>query len=725
MSLIDSYKRLTVKRSTWTGLLLVFVAALTLEATSLIQVFSSQKALAEEASKRANIQLESSRNQIMDVIDQAEAAVRNGIWITQWCLDYQDSLPRVCWRMVNDNPVLVGSSVSLVPGYSPRHPLYAPYVFRDGDSLVSRSLATQEYDYPSQEWFVKPIENDCAYWSEPYIDFGGGEVLMTTYSVPVKDQQGTTGAVLTGDISLGWLSSTIGDLPIYPHATNLMISREGRVMVSPSKGVAMNKTVQELAEEIKNNTDYKELNRAMLAGETGSIKMLYRGIKSQAYYAPIDRLGWSMCIVIPEDDIFGGIRRINLLVKLLQLLGLAMLIMILRSLVKSQIKYRNLDERKERMERELQIARNIQMAMVPKGNPPFPDRHDLDISADIVPAKEVGGDLYDYYIRDGKLFFCIGDVSGKGIPASLVMAVTRSVFRTLSSKEESPAKIVTAMNDSMTEVNDSVMFVTLFCGALDLTNGHLRFCNAGHNPPFILTDSIQALPVEANLPLGIVPSMVFKEQEYTLAKDDALFLYTDGLSEAENKEHEQFGEDRMMSALSGRKSAEEHLENIKRKVGEFVGNAPQSDDLTMLFLHYLGAEPAPRITLENDIRQLERLPEWLETITSGTGLDDLTMTNINLALEEAVTNVMLYAYPEGVTGQVELEALRKDGRLEFVLSDSGKPFDPTAAPKADTTASLADRPIGGLGIHLVRTIMDSVRYERKDGKNYLYMSKNI
>ena len=425
------------KRSTWAGLLLVFVAALTLEATWFVQSYLARKGLEEETLKRAESELKSSRNQIMDVIDQAEAAVRHSIWIAQWSLDYPDSLHRVCYRMVEDNPVLVGSSVALVPGHNRRRPLYAPYVCRDGDSLVYHSLATEAYDYPSQEWFVKPIELGEGYWSEPYFDTGGGEVLMTTFSVPIRDKRGQPAAVLTGDISLDGLSDVIGNIQIYPHATALMISRTGRFMVSQNKELVMQKTVHEVVESIRDNKDFKELNRAMLAGETGNIRMKYLGSERFVYYAPIERTGWSMCIVIPHEDIYADIRRIGRIVLLFQLFGLAMLVLILLSLVQGQRKYLELEERKEKMQGELRIASAIQMSMVPKESTTLPEREDLDLAAEIVPAKEVGGDLYDYFIRDGKLFFCIADVSGKGIPASLVMAVTRTSFRTLSVQRDS------------------------------------------------------------------------------------------------------------------------------------------------------------------------------------------------------------------------------------------------------------------------------------------------
>ena len=239
------------------------------------------------------------------------------------------------------------------------------------------------------------------------------------------------------------------------------------------------------------------------------------------------------------------------------------------------------------MQGELKVASDIQMAMVPKIFPPFPKRDDLDLSASIVPAKEVGGDLYDFFIRDEKLHFCIGDVSGKGVPASLLMAVTRTQYRTLAAQHDSPAQIVSTINDSMDEINENNMFVTFFCGVLDLKTGHMKYCNAGHNAPYILTDAIRELPVEPNLPLGVLSGFEFAEQSVDLNYDDALLLYTDGLNEAENIHHEQFGESGIRAVLHTRRTAQEQIDALKAAVAAFVGEAEPSDDLTMLFLHYL------------------------------------------------------------------------------------------------------------------------------------------
>ncbi len=718
-----------VRQWTRAGLMIIVVVVATLEASSILQYSFSRKGMQVEANNRAESQLEAAQNKIMDIINQAEAAVRNSLWIAEWCMNVPDSLHRVAQRIVQDNPVVVGSTVAMVPGYLPDRPLYSPYVFQAQDgTLRFSSLATEEYDYPSQEWFYKALENKSGYWSEPYIDTGGGDILMTTFSMPVKDSKGVTAAVLTADISLDWLTALVGNMTVYPNAFNMVVSRAGQIMVCPVESLVMHNTINDMVHRMDDTSATRDLNRAMLSGESGHTNIKYNGKNNFVYFAPVERTGWAMSIVIPEDEIFRNLKNVSLMVTIFQILGILLLILMFRSMYKHYEQNKKLNEKRERMEGELSIASDIQMSMVPKVFPPFPERHDLDMAADIVPAKEVGGDLYDYFIRDEKLFFCIGDVSGKGVPASLVMAVTRTSFRNLAAREYSPSAIVRIMNDSLSAMNESNMFVTFFCGVLDLQKGHLRYCNAGHNPPILLKDSMQMLPVEANLPLGIMSGMEFKEQEMDFHYDDALFLYTDGLNEAENSAHEQFGEDRMKKALHGRKGAYEHLKTVEAQVQAFVGDAPQSDDLTMLFIHYLGKDKdifGTHIVLHNDIKQVSRLQDWLEALSLKLGIDELLLPGLNLALEEAVTNVIDYAYPEGGYGSLELDASREGDELKFVLSDCGKPFDPTAKPDVDISASVEDRPIGGLGIHLVRQIMDSVNYTRTEDMNVLTMIKKL
>lgn len=409
--------------------------------------------------------------------------------------------------------------------------------------------------------------------------------------------------------------------------------------------------------------------------------------------------------------------------------GLILIVGLMVRSVGSMRKLGDVTSVKERMEKELEIAKGIQMSMIPKIYPPYPERDDLDIYASISPAKEVGGDLFDFFIQDEKLWFCVGDVSGKGVPASLVMAVSRSLFRTVAAHEKSPGRIVTTMNDSMSDMNESSMFVTFFCGVLDLATGHLRYCNAGHNAPVLLGSDKTMLPVVPNVPIGIVPGAVYTEQETDIHFDDALFLYTDGVTEAENAVHEMFGEERMMRALEGSKASKERMERLQEAVCSFVDGAQQSDDITMLFIRYLNdAKPdmtERHLLIHNDIQQIPQLADFVETIAADKHLDHSLSISLNLALEEAVSNVIMYAYPNGTDGLVDIEAIVREDTLSFIVSDSGSAFDPTAVPDADVNLGVDERQVGGLGIHLVRSIMDAISYERKDGKNILTMTKKI
>ena len=236
------------------------------------------------------------------------------------------------------------------------------------------------------------------------------------------------------------------------------------------------------------------------------------------------------------------------------------------------------------MESELNVAHDIQMSMLPKTFPAFPNRKDIELYASLTPAKAVGGDLYDFFIYNDKLFFCIGDVSGKGVPASLVMAVSRTLFRNIAAHTDKPSHIVDTMNANICEGNDNCMFVTLFVGVLDLATGQLRYCNAGHDAPYV---EATLLPCQSNLPIGVTPDIEYAEQEMTIAPGMILFLYTDGLTEAENAGRELFGMQRIDEVIKDFKgSPQELIEAMTAAVHKFVGDTEQSDDLTMLAFRY-------------------------------------------------------------------------------------------------------------------------------------------
>lgn len=238
---------------------------------------------------------------------------------------------------------------------------------------------------------------------------------------------------------------------------------------------------------------------------------------------------------------------------------------------------------KERMESELRIARNIQMSMLPSV---FPEIYGLDMYASMTPAKEVGGDLYNYLQLDDKLYFCIGDVSGKGVPASLFMAIVTREFRTLALTGKSPAEIATRLNNELTENNNEGMFVTMFICRLDLKTLQLEYCNAGHNPPIISNADGQFsfLDVLPNAPIGLWPGLEYEGEEMELQSNQRLLLYTDGLNEAENRQQEQYGEDRIIKLLTSlsASSCRDIVEALKADTDKFRDGAEQNDDLTLL-----------------------------------------------------------------------------------------------------------------------------------------------
>ena len=402
---------------------------------------------------------------------------------------------------------------------------------------------------------------------------------------------------------------------------------------------------------------------------------------------------------------------------------------------------------KEHLQSELTIAHDIQMGMIPTT---FPQRSDLDLFASMTPAKEVGGDLYDFLIDNDELFFIIGDVAGKGVPASLYMAVTRTLFRNLAGNYQSAANIVREMNHAIASMNDSFVFVTLFVGVLDLKTHHLTYCNAAHNAPVLVTTEgeCRLLDVETNLPVGIEDRYHYGEQQMEFPPGSALLLYTDGLTEAtylsSDGSRRLFGEDRLLHDVekNSKASAMEVIDFLKQHVTVFADGTVQGDDLTLMFIRHgkvkqgdslPGADQHPeparmihRIIMKNEMTEVVRLRSFIFSVCREYGIDDETGKTLNLAVEEWVANVINYAYKKGMRGHVEVTADVKDGVLTMVIKDHGVAFDPTQHVEVDIDADLDDRQIGGLGIHLVRTIMDTMSYERTaNGYNVVTLTKRL
>ena len=247
---------------------------------------------------------------------------------------------------------------------------------------------------------------------------------------------------------------------------------------------------------------------------------------------------------------------------------------------------------KDKIENELKIAHEIQMGLVPKVFPPFPEHKEFSIYAYIEPARQVGGDLYDFFMQnDRHLCFAIGDVSDKGVPASLFMAVAKSLFRTIASKSESPGMVLTNMNKEICPTNESLMFITFFCGILDIKTGKLTYSNAGHNIPYIVKDK-EALKLEkpCNCVLGVNEDEEYMDKEYIMKSGDYLFTYTDGITEAMNEDNQEYGDEQLKIKLETSRylSPEKMIKAVKKSINTFTAGCEQSDDITMLAIKYMG-----------------------------------------------------------------------------------------------------------------------------------------
>jgi len=386
---------------------------------------------------------------------------------------------------------------------------------------------------------------------------------------------------------------------------------------------------------------------------------------------------------------------------------------------------------KERIESELKIAHEIQMSMVPKIFPPFPDRSEFDIFATLVPAKEVGGDLYDFFfLDDDHLCFAVADVSGKGVPASLFMAVTKTLFKSTAGNGGTPGEILARLNAEICRDNESCMFVTFFCAILNIRTGQVDYSNGGHNLPYHLhRGGVSPLENTGGRALGLVEQSPYVSGRMVLNPGEALLLYTDGVTEAMDPSDTLYSDQRLERFLASnrRSSPRQIIGDLVSDVRHFASEAPQSDDITVLALLYFGTTKKIgeelEIKLNNKVSELERFNQTLTEFGQHHGLAPRLVHDLNLALEEILTNIISYGYPDNREHEIKVRLSVQPGEVKAEVEDDGQPFNPLEAPEPDTAQSLQERTIGGLGIHLVRKLMDNLEYKRQGDRNLLTIKK--
>ncbi|MBR4339092.1 MAG: SpoIIE family protein phosphatase [Bacteroidales bacterium] len=484
------------------GVLVLVTAAVLLQVCSAVQYYFSRDGIRNEVRQRAVSEMKVKNLEILQMVTRVETSVANMQWELEKSMAHPDSVYPVLRRIMATSPDLVGCAIAFQPEYFPdKGHWYEPYMFRGGDSLVDKQIGSATHNYFEMPWYTDGLASDHGLWTEPYIDSSGSEGIVCTYTIPLCDTSGRKVALFGADVTLDWLS----DLFEQKEAViTYLFSHAGRMIVCPDSSMAMRFTLDE-ASSAYNDTTSKRINRNILEGRQGDAEVEYQGEKYQLFYSPVGgSTGWSMCLVFPEKEIYRGLHHVSRMLMFTMLIGLLFLGFIMWRTLRGMRKLSEVSAEKERIGSELKIARNIQMGMLPKTFPPYPDCDEVTIYGSLVPAKEVGGDLYDFNVNNGRLLFCVGDVSGKGVPASLMMAVTRSLFRTVSYQTDKPDEIMRRMNDAMSEMNENSLFVTFFIGSLDFKTGDFSYSNAGHCPPILIGPKTTVLEMDANIPLGIM-----------------------------------------------------------------------------------------------------------------------------------------------------------------------------------------------------------------------------
>ncbi len=595
----------------------------------LIVSYFSHKLIAEEAVKNASNVLHSTTLDIDKTLGKVESSVSSMQWLINEHLDDTAYLYHITEEIVSSSPEIVGSAIAFQADYYPNKRYFSPYSYQaDSGKIFSKQLGNESYNYFEMEWFRAPAQSKKPHWSNPYYDKGGGEMLMATFSYPIMDAQGHVIAIVTADISMDWLTQMVCALRPYENSQTFLLCENG-VYIS---GVQPSQAVQYDSSET-HDASLLRLGERMAAGDSGTLRIREESRTSFAVYGPLYN-GWSAAIISPYRDVFVRLMRMNLIIMLVSTIGLFLLFVlcfrIVRKLtrpitefseaasdmakgnfqaslpeIKTHDEMRQLHDsfqymqeslthyigelktttaEKERFESELNIARKIQMSMVPTN---YPQREDVSLHAFLSPAREVGGDFYDFLIKGDDLYFSIGDVSGKGVPAALVMSITRAAFRFLGGLGLALDQMVCKINNTLSQRNESSMFVTLFAGKINLKTGEMVYCNAGHNPLVICHADGRAeyLHAKPNIAIGICNGFEYQHEERVLEKGSRLILYTDGVTEAENARQQLYGEDRLLTfanAIQKEKDSKAVTDELLQDIKEFTGDAEQNDDITIL-----------------------------------------------------------------------------------------------------------------------------------------------
>lgn len=610
--------------------------------------FVSRQMITKGIKENSSNLITTTTNKIEVLLSAAQKVPENIAYFLENSTNDEQELFQVLYAIVENNAEIYGAAIAFEPYmFKKDQEFFAPYFYKAYGGINFKYL-DKHYNYFYWDWYQLPKELERPQWIEPYFGEGGG-ILMSSYAVPFYKKVGgkrQIAGVIVVDISIESLRNIVSSIKILKSGYGFLISRNGTFVTHPLKELIMNETIFTIA-EARGDNNLREAGRKMIRGESGIapiwVKSAVTGKPCWMAYVPIKSSGWSLGVLFPQDELMEDITNLNQIVLFLGITGLLLLavavVFIARSItrplrhmakaiehigsgnfdielppVKTGDEVGKLSEAfsfmreslkeyirelteatasRERMESELKIAHDIQMSILPKKFPPYPERTEFDIYAMIKPAREIGGDFYDFFFIDnGHLCFVIADVSGKGIPAALFMALTKTLIKAKATMGLTSDKIISRVNEDLCIGNDMSMFVTIFCGILNVKTGEVLYTNGGHNPPLLIKGNgdVSYLETSGELLVGAMEEAQYTTRSIMLGQGDSLFLYTDGVTEAMNERNELFSEERLQKGLSKYrdKTVDQVISAVMQEIAGFTGSTPQSDDITMMMITYKG-----------------------------------------------------------------------------------------------------------------------------------------
>jgi sigma-B regulation protein RsbU (phosphoserine phosphatase) len=652
-----------------------------------------------------------------------------------------------------------------VPGQAAE---YAPFYAHVGAELVHRDLAGDPGNYRDAEWYRRAVKCPSGCWGRPFHSHSRDQLLIN-FGVPIVDAGNRIAGVLNVDVPQQWLQDAVNEIDLGPASFGYLISEDGIFLASPN-ATSVATSIFDRARD-SGTPELAGIAQRMMAGETGTQTYVSPTlhVRARTFFTRVPESHWSLALVVPENLFFRNAREVFLRSALIGLLGLTALGLFIwlatRRLLaplgqladkadhvaRGELDFRldaprRMDEigrltqsfigmrdelkqhiaelteataARERLQRELEIAQHIQESMLPSGHFLGPGAHPFELQAMLRPARIVGGDLYSYVSRGDRICFLVGDVSDKGFPAALFMARTITVANTRAATVEQPEELLRQLNVELCAGNEDCMFVTMLCGILDRTTGQLALASAGHDAPIrVGRHGAGAIAVETGPPLGLEVDAAYPRADTQLAADEALVLFTDGVTEARDPEGGMYGEERLLAALAREGDPEPAalIAAVIADVTTFMRDAPLADDLTVLALRCDGIAPAGQdMTIELGAQlpevgvALDRIDAWL----AGHGIGREPRDDVRVALEELMVNALSYGFPNGSEAARLRVALALDAAaLRVEISDNGIAHDPFDRPPPDLDAAHDDRAPGGLGVFLVTQLAASYAYRR-------------